>query len=732
MEAPDNHLDWSLIHEDASAGGSISHLKMLRNDGISAVSLDSGDIDASTDPATGIYFRDTRHLSRLRFSLGGVAPRLLDAKLLPNALSAVFTNPPLTLPDGTRLHGQQLVVRRRRVVDRSVFEVLTVSNYAAQALRVEVRLSIDADFRDIFEVRGFRRKSPDPRVEAESAPETIRFSALGADGVERSVTLRLSPPAARVSPGEATFFLDLQPRETAAISIEIAIAGEATGLDPLGAASRVEAAQRRWLDSITGIETDDETVNGAISRALVDIFSLRTSFAGYDFTAAGVPWFDALFGRDSLITGIELAAVAPEVLRRALIVLANYQAKASDPSRDAEPGKIPHELRWGELAGTGEVPFGAYYGSVDATPLFVLAASEYLRWTGDEALIADIQEEIEAALTWCQTAEEHGNGFLTYEMRSPHGLEHQGWKDSRDGICWPEGADVATPIALVEAQGYLAAAYAAGADLFEAANPALAARLRSRAGEVVARIEERMTHPDLGYVLCLDGEGRPVPTPASNAGHLLWVGAAREDCARRAASTLMSSDLFTGWGIRTLGMSATRYNPLGYHTGSVWPHDNAIILAGLRRYGFDREAGRLGAAMLEAVVRFQDMQVPELFSGDARELRLVPTPYPVSSRPQAWSAAAVPYLLVSMLGIRPLSDGRITVIRPILPAGLEWVRLHNLRRGEGTADLLFRRDGEHVAVEVERMRGGMEVVLSNSFPDPLLGAPPAARRPSFL
>lgn len=713
--------EWLPTSEQAESPESITHYRVLRNDGISSVSLASGDIDVSTEPASGIYYRDTRYLSLLRFSLGTVEPRLLDANLLPNALTAVFTNPPLITSGGAKLPGQQLVVQRRRVIDGSVMESLTFSNYARHAVTIEVRVRFDADFRDIFEVRGFERRLPPPTVTAEISSDSVSYRCMGADGVDRTVALGLSRPATRIDRDEAAFLLELEPRGSERIEIEVCIAGSPGGREGDEAAARVQEAQQDWLDSITAIETSDEVLNAAINRSLVDIYSLRSAGEGHAYIAAGVPWFDTLFGRDSLITGIELAGIAPDVLRQALSTLAYYQATAIDTEREAEVGKIPHELRWGELAGTGEVPFGAYYGSIDATPLFVLAAAEYLRWTDDRAFLGELRPALDCAIAWCELAEERGGGLLEYHRQSPQGLDHQGWKDSHDGVSWPDGSAVDPPIALVEVQGYLAAAYAAYAYMVEAAEPDTALRMHDRAQELVERLETVLGDASLGYALCRDGECQKVATPTSNSGHLLWTGAANAEGAARVAQTLLGDDLFTGWGVRTMGASVVGYNPLGYHTGSVWPHDNAIILAGLRRYGFDAEAGRLGSALVQLIVRFPDYQVPELFSGDPRDLRLVPTPYPVSSRPQAWSAAAVPYVLVSMLGVRPVGGNRVSITRPLLPSDVSWIRLRGLKRGSGTADLLFTRNGEHVAVEVERIDGEMEVVLSQSFPDPLLG-----------
>jgi glycogen debranching enzyme len=365
------------------------------------------------------------------------------------------------------------------------------------------------------------------------------------------------------------------------------------------------------------------------------------------------------------------------------------------------------------------VPFGQDYGSVDVTPLFIVAAPEYFRWTGDRETTEQLWPSICRAMAWCD--EHAGEGFLSYLRRSSHGLENQGWKDSHDAIVWPNGRLVDGPIALIEVQGYLAAAYEAFAQMAAVMQPPDKQPAPGKAARFLERVNAEFADEESGYALCLDGDGHRVPTPASNAGHMLWAGAARPDLAQKVAHRLMQPDMFSGWGIRTLSTSVAGFNPLGYHTGSVWPHDNALIIAGMRRYGFQAEAQRLGGAMLDAALNFPNYRVPELFSGDDRQFRHVPTPYPVSSRPQAWAAASVPYLLISLLGVCPGGSGHLYVSGPVLPKQLNWVRVRNLRLGDGSVDLVFQRHGDEVSVEAQNLRNA-EVVLSAAHPRRLLAA----------
>ncbi|MGE5596049.1 MAG: glycogen debranching N-terminal domain-containing protein [Hyphomicrobiales bacterium] len=712
--------DWLPVGEEPQPVGSITHLLVLRSDETSLLSRPDGDIDAATEPATGMYHKDTRYLSKLSFTFGGVPPTVLDARETEHGLSAIFTNPALKGPEGQTIPAQALTVRRRRVLIEGLLESFTISNYSQRTVGPELRIAFDADFADIFEVRGFERTQPRSPVKVEVESNAVHFSYTGSDAVTRTTSVRFHTTPERLTRDEAVFRVELEPRQTQTIEVEVCTERGLCERNFSAAATRVKRRQREWFNGLTRIETDDGAVNQVIERALLDIEALRDHVDGHEFIAAGVPWFDTLFGRDSLITGMELLAFCPQVLRASLKLLAKYQSDGYDRAKDAEPGKIPHELRWGELANTGEVPFGRYYGSVDVTPLYILAAFEYLRWTGDLELIRELWPHIERAMDWCVTTAAKGpRGFLAYERKTAIGLENQGWKDSHDAIVWPTGELVKPPIALVEVQGYLGAAFGAYVSL------ALALGLRprddeiARPGKFAQALEAAFGHEELGYVLCLDGDGQPVPTPASNAGHVLWTGMASRTSSQRVSDMLFGGDMFSGWGIRTLSSSVVGFNPIGYHVGSVWPHDNAIILNGLRWYGFDDHARELGNAMIETALAFPEYRMPELFSGDAREFRLVPTPYPVASRPQAWAAASIPSVFSSLLGLRPGQANQLHIVRPTLPLGLREVHVRHLRLGNGSVDLTFRRLGSHVSVEVEQIAGRLEVALASGFPDEL-------------
>ena len=451
--------------------------------------------------------------------------------------------------------------------------------------------------------------------------------------------------------------------------------------------------------------------------SLADLRLLVNNGPGPDerYVAAGVPWFSTLFGRDSIITALQVLPVRPQIAQEHLLVLARLQATAVDDRRDAQPGKILHELRTGELALAGEIPHTPYYGTVDATPLWLILLGEYERWTGDSALVDRLWPNAIAALRWIDAyGDLDGDGFVEYVRRSPEGLVNQGWKDSTDANRFRDGRIAEAPLALVEVQAYVQRARLEMARLARARGDKELAETQERAAaDLAARFEEQFWMEDAGtYALALDHEKRQVDAIGSNAGHVLWSGTASAEHAARVAESLMSSDLFSGWGIRTLAASMAGYNPIGYHLGTIWPHDNAIAAAGLLRYGFREEASRVGAAMLEATMYFRDSRLPELFCGFDRARSPYPVPYPVACSPQAWAAGSLVQLLSAMLGLEPDAATRTLVLHsPTLPEWLPEVRLENIRVGEAVVDLRVRRANGLAGVEVLRRTGDLSVVV---------------------
>jgi glycogen debranching enzyme len=481
---------------------------------------------------------------------------------------------------------------------------------------------------------------------------------------------------------------------------------------------RLQDACDQSLAAATEVCSESLLFNSLIDRSLRDLHMLQTTLQGQHFFAAGVPWFVTLFGRDSLIAALQMLAYDPRVAAQTLRLLARYQGQKVDAWRDEEPGKIMHELRVGELAHLNEIPQTPYYGTIDATPLFLILVAQHAAWTGDLTLFRDFRSNIERALVWIATyGDSNGDGYLEYQSASDKGLSNQGWKDSGDAVVNDDGTLAQPPIALVEVQGYVYLAKTSLAGLYAQAGEAdRAAQLQREAQELRTRFNRDFWLAEKHYyALALQAEHRPVAVIASNPGQALWTGIADPDKARQTVARLMADDMFSGWGVRTLSTHERRYNPIGYHLGTVWPHDNALIAAGFRRYGFHDEAGRIFTGMVEAATHFTHYRLPEVFAGFRRVDYGIPVRYPVACHPQAWAAGSIPFLLMTALGLVPEAFAqRLRIVQPVLPDFLHQLEVHRLRVGDGYADLRFARhtDGS-VAIRVLRVEGQLEVITED-------------------
>jgi glycogen debranching enzyme len=535
----------------------------------------------------------------------------------------------------------------------------------------------------------------------------------------RRTRIVVDPLPDTATPTGAAWDLRLAPGEKCVLNIAMHCERDGrpnTGTGPEAALAALAGWHAKRRAEIAQISTDQPRFNewlGA-SRADLDMLTTETSYGLYPY--AGIPWFSTVFGRDGLITALQCLWLDPALAAGTLRYLAAHQAETAEPAAEAEPGKILHETRQGEMAAVGEVPFGRYYGSVDATPLFaVLAAAHYTR-TGDLAFARELWPNIEAALLWISRfGDRDGDGFIEYQHRSGKGLVNQGWKDSDDPIFHADGSLATAPIALVEVQAYVYAAYRGAAELARALAMSDRAReLETAAARLRDRFEAAFWLDDLGsYALALDGAKRPCRVRTSNAGHVLMAGLAAPDRAARVAETLMAPGSFSGWGIRTVAESEARYSPISYHNGSVWPHDNALIALGFARYGLRGPLLAVLSGLFDAASLFELTRLPELFCGFSRRSRTGPTGYPVACTPQAWSAAAAFGLLGAALGISfAPAECQIRFTRPTLPPWLGEVRLSNLHLGEASADLVLRRSSDNVAVSVIRRDGPVEIVLT--------------------
>jgi glycogen debranching enzyme len=589
--------------------------------------------------------------------------------------------------------------------------------------RIHLVIGFAADFADLFEVRGMHRarhgRMLPPRIDESSV--TLGYEGL--DGMRRSTCLRFDPSPATLAGDRVSYTLDVEPSRPVVLGLEVrCVEGDgAAGNEQRPAFPRAMRAARQELRQSqlawASVESDNELFDEAMRRAVADLVMLTTQTPDGPYPYAGIPWFSTVFGRDALITGLQTLWLAPTLSRGVLLYLAANQATHTDPAADAEPGKILHEVRHGEMALLGEVPFRRYYGSVDATPLFVVLAGAYYERTGDIETIRTLWPHILAALNWIDTCgDADGDGFVEYGRKQATGLINQGWKDSSDSIFHADGTLAEAPIALCEVQAYVfSAREAAGLIAAALGEHARAEQLAAQAGALRARFEAAFWDAALGaYVLALDGSKTPCRVLASNTGHVLFAGLACPERAARVNELLVSNLFFSGWGIRTLATGQARYNPISYHNGSVWPHDNALIAMGMARYGHGAAAARVLGSLFAAAASVDLQRLPELFCGFPRMRNQGPTSYPVACSPQAWAAAALPACLAACLGLsfNP-AERTVTFTDPVLPDFLDRLKLRNVTLNGATIDIvLHRAEAGAVAMAVTGRRGDIHARLT--------------------
>ncbi len=683
----------------------------------------------------GLYHLDTRILSTSILRLNGSQLTLLRGPYRDRDADTIqLTNPELRRNPADKqaatpsLARRELSVTRTRRIQGGLHEQVVVESYSATTEDLDIELGLGVDMADIFEVRGYPRTVRGTLCPIELFDDRVVFGYDGLDGRRRTTTVTLAgdrlEPAddPEIWPGAsvvARWTAQLAPGKRLAIGWTVT--DETVDIAPATAKGRPGGpGPRPDLEprfEVPNIRSDHELLDRTLARSIVDLAALHNDGPGpgEQYMAAGIPWFATLFGRDSLIAALETVAFIPTLAVATLEVLARLQATKDDPWHDAEPGKILHEMRTGEMALAGETPHDAYYGSVDSTPLWLILLGEAHAWTGDDALLDRLWPNALAALDWIERSGDlDGDGFVEYERRSKLGLLNQGWKDSGDSIRHTDGRPAEGPIALAEVQGYAYAARRALARLARhRGETELAARLEVDAETLMTRFDEAFWMPEARfYAIALDGEKRQVGCIASNAGQALWTGIVPAERAARVTERLLETDMFSGWGVRTFASGQPGYNPVGYHTGSIWPHDNALIAAGLKANGAADGANLLAGRLIEAAQWFPDLRLPELFCGFDRTEVGAPVAYPVACSPQAWSAAAPFYLLHTMLGLRAdASARRLELIRPTLPDWLTKLTITGLPVGDDSVDLLVHRWRGRTSAELLGRRGTIDVII---------------------
>ena len=685
-----------------------------------------GDITHDGLGEQGIFHEGTRYLSELSLRLWKERPLLLSSTIEPNnfLFNADLANLDVSRGDSVVIHRGTLHLLRSRFLWRSVaYEELTFMNYGLEPLHVPVTLFFAADFADIFEVRGTHRGRKGRELHTESEGDCIVLGYEGLDRITRRTRIQCNPMPDSIVGSEMRLDLELNPKDTRTFHLRISCenGGGTRTLPYSQAVRRANAELNASGQSLPEISSSNSRFNDWLKRSSADVQMMMIGNRERNYPYAGVPWFSTVFGRDGIITALQTLWMEPSLARGVLEFLAATQATEVDEANEAEPGKILHELRHGEMANLKEIPFARYYGTVDATPLFVMLAGDYYQRTGDKRLIEQIWPNIRAALRWIdEYGDLDGDGFVEYAAHGDRGLVQQGWKDSNDSVFYADGSLADPPIALCEVQGYVYAAKLAAARLCRAlGDDSTSAALELQASGLRQKFEEAFWSEELGvYVLALDGGKhrsgkRPCRVRTSNAGHCLFTGIATVDHARKTAQTLLGSDFFSGWGIRTLASGEARYNPLSYHNGSVWPHDNSLIAAGFARYGFKSLAGKVLLALLDVSNVMDLHRLPELFCGLERRPGEGPTLYPVACSPQAWAAAAPFMLIQSCLGLNIQgAQNRVLFERPCLPEGIPQLFIRGLRVAEASVDLYFERQADTVRVQALEKQGEVDVVAT--------------------
>jgi glycogen debranching enzyme len=692
--------------------------RTLKHDDTFIVLDSHGDVGASAGGPDGLFHCDTRFLSHFELLLNGMQPLLLGSCLRDDntLLTVDLTNPDTYLDNHLALPKDTVHVVRSIFVWRdTAYQRFAIRNYGDSRVDLRIAILFDSDFVDLFEVRGLRRTERGTMERSPMPPAGCRLSYAGLDGKLRQTALRFDPDPTELLETAAIYGVALNSKQSTTIltTVGCGIPEPPKPISAVRALRGIHRNRRAGSENVSTVRTSNDHLNEVLCRSMSDLYMLMSHTPQGNYPYAGIPWYSTTFGRDGLITALQMLWVDPRMAQGVLRRLAAYQAQANDAAADAQPGKILHEMRSGEMAALREVPFGLYYGSVDSTALFVMLAGLYAERTGDDALLVELWPAIEAALAWMDgPGDLDGDGFIEYYRCTDQGLANQGWKDSADAIFHADGRLAEGPIALVEVQGYAyCAKHLAARAAKRLGRDEQAKRLAADADELAARFDASFWCPEIdSYALALDGNKQQCRVRSSNAGQVLFTGIAKPERARKVGEQLMGPAFFSGWGIRTIANSEARYNPMSYHNGSVWPHDNALIALGLARYGMKPAVARVFNGLMDAATYMEMRRLPELFCGFQRMRGRGPTQYPVACAPQAWASATPFTLIEASLGLQfdPAAK-EIKLRNPCLPSFVDEIVLRNLRVSESSIDLKVRRHATGVSVDILRQQGEAQV-----------------------
>jgi glycogen debranching enzyme len=697
--------------------GSITHAIIIKQGDLYFVTEPDGSLPLETGHGFGLYYHDCRFLNGYELRMAGLRPHVLVRNAASDDSAILgLANPEIKCGRRT-ISKQRIEIRWSRVLSSerlALFDTITFKSFATEPIQFPLTLQFCAKFEDVFVVRGHSQNECGACQSPMWKNGELTFVYKGADSLTRSVIIHFSPEPEVTHGASADFNLELTPKRSQEICVSVFVAEQVKDKWTQNGQGRRPArvSEGRYPKKWPEIHSDNLLLSRIMDRSLRDLEMLRSELDGFHYFAAGAPWFVALFGRDSIITALQTLVYSSRIAEQTLRLLAKYQGTKIDRSRDEEPGKILHELRVGEMAHTGEVPYSPYFGTIDATPLWLVLLAKYIAWTADLRLFHELRSNVEAALNWMeQYGDCDGDGYLEYESKTKKGLANHGWKDSGDAIANADGSLVRPPIALAEVQGYSYQARLGAAGLFRRIGDCQrAADLERKAQQLRYQFNRDFWVSDGYFALALQKDKSQAAVLSSNAGQVLWSGIADDQYARQTATRLLSPEMFNNWGIRTLSTEAIHYNPLGYHLGTVWPHDNSLIAAGFKRYKLDEAGLRLLTGMVEAAEHFDGNRLPELFAGFSKNDYGTPVSYPLACQPQAWAAGALPYLLSTLLGLEADAfSKKLSIVRPMLPENVNKIEIRRTSVAGAEIDLVFERSADGVEVRVSSIQGELDV-----------------------